>query len=1052
MEIKELNVIRADKGLGNLKPAYIVEYEGKEQRVTMFNFQKERPVPDKIQCVIEKNCLYQDYRILLDEFYEIGKSYLFKIKERRSTLKYYELEDERIKGDTLALNLLFANSPDNLSVGSIVKCKVTKLTDKKPYLILVDANPSMIDFLDKGTVFGPDESLQTWLKSVFTEDYLKETARFYELGDGRWICMAAKEMEKIIYSLLLSKQDNKEKLLTILCNGWLNTIEHSPFMVKLSGKEKEDYSPWLAHSIEVCEDFKDALSLPDKEEKVTEIVSTLNPGYYQYRLERKLRFLSCIFSLNPEVLSKNVDVLLEQIGYIGEKECSENSKYTSIRSLLSMSLHNTTDKWIDRLSIPHEAIKYLKCGILSLCYLIKLMIRRNERDAVVYASKLYLLISLCTDERKEKSRILKNAYTCLFSDPRSIFQFKWEYLRDIVRARLYLLSRDIILVNNEKCLTFDNSSSYAKLSADEIQLAPCNYQGEWADFKIKDALNSRICYDKSLSRLDVEGNFLSVRNAWKEVDNIFKSPWKKVEKRKNMLLDGDEADIYITKISEGKTSASCKAVGYEEEGVVLFKDLFFYAKPGLSIEDFLGSDGTPLLFPARCKINEGNITFVSEPYKISYAGETLDEGDEVECSVLSLNKYSYYVCVTSQGLFLYLNANGRELKRGAFVKATITQKLQNGNAQASLEEVLMEQDYFYGKEAYINYLREFNRWYYDEEMTLEKIEEEESAPAASEGSSTHLRATSEEMQSVARLLSRLSENEKNPRRRYGYLAISQMLACLTGDERYGELSGLRMKYVEMLYNFSLNNRLQQSDRADFNNAVKNKAFVLSEAEEMQHILSILYKFGNRINNQELDKTLIYYLGSSSPIEKELARLILSANLLSNFQNPELQDKVLDEIGKIININIIKPKHVHIGEEMHRQEFKASLVFPPNNGGNEDLEQQSENILREILAMMNAKGGVLYIGVNDDGNVAGLYDDLHYFADSTTTYNETKAKDNFENHFSCMLAERLGAENASKFDYGFENKEGYIIFKVEIPILHVDENNLYRVGNTVQKEK
>ena len=47
MKIQELNVIRTDKGLGNLKPAYIVEYDGKEQRVSMFNFQKDRPAPKK---------------------------------------------------------------------------------------------------------------------------------------------------------------------------------------------------------------------------------------------------------------------------------------------------------------------------------------------------------------------------------------------------------------------------------------------------------------------------------------------------------------------------------------------------------------------------------------------------------------------------------------------------------------------------------------------------------------------------------------------------------------------------------------------------------------------------------------------------------------------------------------------------------------------------------------------------------------------------------------------------------------------------------------------
>ena len=1055
MEIKELDVIRVDKGLGNLKPAYIVEYDGKEQRVPMFNFQKERPVPEKIRCVIENNYLYQDYRILLDEYYETGKSYLFKIKERRSTLRYYELEDERLKGDTLALNLLFANSFDNMKVGSIVKCEVTKLTDKKPYLVLVDAHPSLLNFIDKRTVFGTDESLHDWLKYVFTENYLKEAARLYESEDGRWICVIAKEMEKIIYSLLLSKQDNKEKLLSDLCNGWLNTVEHSPFMEKLSDKEKEDYSPWLAHSIEVCEDFKDAVSLPNKEEKVTEIISTLNPRHYQYRLERRLRFLSCIFSLNPEVLSKsNIDALLEQIGYIGEKESSEDSKYISIRSLLLMAFHITTDKWADRLSIPNEAIKDIKCGILSLCYLAKAMIRRNERNAVIYISKLYLLIFLCINGNKEKSQILKNAYACLFSDLRTIFQFKWEDLRDIVRSHFYLFSKDITAANTGICRTYSNPSSYCRLSANEFQLAPCNYQGEWADFKMENPLRARICYDKSLSRLDTERNFLSVRNAWKEVNNIFKSPWKKVEKRMPMLLNGDEVDIYVTKISEDKTFAYCKAVGYEEEGIIMFNNLFFYAKPNLNIEDFMATDGTPFIFPAQCIINanKGNITFISESYKIDYARETLDEGDEVECSVVSRNKLGYYVCVTSKGLFLYLNGDEEGLALGALVKVSITHKLQNGNAQARLTEIIKKNGYFYGKTAYVNYLREFNRWCYDEEMTLKKIQEENNASDIPKSSSTNPKATPEEIRCVACILSKFSEIEKNPRKRYGYLAISRMLAYLISDERYEELLCLRMKYVEILYNFSLNNRLQQSDITDFNDAMKKNTFVLSEAEEMQHILSALHKFGDRIDNQELDKTLIHYLGSSSPLEKELARLILSGNLLFNFQNPELQDKVLDEIGKVINLDVIKPKHVHIGEEMHRQEFKTSLVFPPNNGGNEDIEQQSENILREILAMMNAKGGVLYIGVNDDGNVVGLYDDLHYFADSAITYNETKAKDNFENHFSCLLTERLGAENASKFDYGFENREGYIIFKVEIPILHMDENNLYRVGNTVQERK
>ena len=1060
METKELRVIRADKGLGNAKPVYIVEYNGKEQRVSMFNFQKDRPVPATIRCIVENNALKQDYRTLMDEFYEAGKSYLFRIKARRDSLRYYELEDDRLEGDNLALNLSFTNSFDNLEVAKIVQCQVTELTDKKPLLVLVDANPSLIKFLSLEAVFGPDRSVQAWLETIFTEGCLQEAAELYGKADGRWICFFAKEMERIIYSLLLSRRADKENILINLCAGWVNTVEHSSFMAKLSGKEKkQEYVSWLTRSIEVCEDCKDALSLSEKEEKVKEIISTLNPDYYQYRPERRLRFLSCIFSLCPEVLKRNMAFLLEQIGCIGEEECSSERIYISIKSLLLMCFNVSADQWMDRLSIPNEAIREIKFGILSLCYLIKIMLRRGEKEAVGYASRLYVLLSLCANDDKESVKALKNAYKCLFSDIRSVFHFKWESLDSIVRSGLYLFGRDNISADQEKSLIYDNRYSCCELSANEIRLYPCNYRGGWTDFKVSDGLGARVCYNKSLSRLETEGDFLSVRNAWKDVHNTFFSPVKRVEQRNPVLVDGNAVDIYITKIADNRESALCKAVGYEEEGIISFRNLFFYARPSLTLEDFTGTDGTPLVFPAICENADGNIAFMSEPYKKEYAYEMLEEGTEVECSVIQENKNDKsgkypYICVTEQELFIFLSTDGRKLECGALVRVTITKMLNNGNAQACLEEVIKENGHSYGKEAYVSYLKGFNQWRYGEEMTLQKMEEQDAETLAPANYPSRRRTSTGEieMQCIAHILARLSEFEKNPRRRYGYLFISSMLAHLIGDGRYEDLLGLHMKFVEVLYNFSLNNRLQESDLTDFAEAAADRLSASSEAKEMINILSILSKVGNRCKHHELDKTLLGYLEGSAPVEKELARLILSNNLLSNFHNLELQDRVLDEIGNIVRVDVVKSKKVHIGEEGQTQEFKTSLVFPPNNGGNEDLERQSENILRVIFAMMNAKGGVLYIGVNDDGNVVGLYDDLHYFADSATAYNEMKAKDKFENHFSCMLANSIGAENASKFNYGFEEHDGYNVFRVEIPVLYVDENNLYRVGNTVQEKR
>ena len=260
---------------------------------------------------------------------------------------------------------------------------------------------------------------------------------------------------------------------------------------------------------------------------------------------------------------------------------------------------------------------------------------------------------------------------------------------------------------------------------------------------------------------------------------------------------------------------------------------------------------------------------------------------------------------------------------------------------------------------------------------------------------------------------------------------------------------MRMKYAKILYDFSLNNNLSARNVEDFMDFI----IKLPENEgtnELKNIVTILSKY-KRINVvKDLDDELIkYFKTSASPIERNLARLVLSGNLLPNgaFQ---MQGNVLDEIGKTINVDIIKPERFKIdGDESDVLEFKTSLVFPPNNGGRVNAEEQSGIILRVILAMMNAKGGVLYIGVNDEGVVTGLHNDLEYFGYGKQC-NEKKAMDMFMNYFNCKLKSRIGAENACRVNSAFESFGDYRVFKVEIPVIHIEGNDLYRVGNTVQK--
>lgn len=74
------------------------------------------------------------------------------------------------------------------------------------------------------------------------------------------------------------------------------------------------------------------------------------------------------------------------------------------------------------------------------------------------------------------------------------------------------------------------------------------------------------------------------------------------------------------------------------------------------------------------------------------------------------------------------------------------------------------------------------------------------------------------------------------------------------------------------------------------------------------------------------------------------------------------------------------------EESETIELKTSIVFPPGGNGEPDIDKQLYNILKELTAFMNTKGGVLYIGVHDrTKKVIGIESDFKHLNDGQDEY-------------------------------------------------------------------
>lgn len=90
-----------------------------------------------------------------------------------------------------------------------------------------------------------------------------------------------------------------------------------------------------------------------------------------------------------------------------------------------------------------------------------------------------------------------------------------------------------------------------------------------------------------------------------------------------------------------------------------------------------------------------------------------------------------------------------------------------------------------------------------------------------------------------------------------------------------------------------------------------------------------------------------------------------------------------------------------GIEDTRNEFKTSFVFPPQNS---DCQDQAFNVFKAVCAMLNTDGGIVYIGVNDNGravvgNCKGIKSDMAYLhiksTDAYTRYVRQKIDSYFK---------------------------------------------------------
>ena len=263
--------------------------------------------------------------------------------------------------------------------------------------------------------------------------------------------------------------------------------------------------------------------------------------------------------------------------------------------------------------------------------------------------------------------------------------------------------------------------------------------------------------------------------------------------------------------------------------------------------------------------------------------------------------------------------------------------------------------------------------------------------------------TGELSPTILRLLTiQLFEHQKSllkPSDRIRFLSIANVMAEMVGDTTSSSYIRFARTYLRALVQFVRKESMDTIQlKPDDEFADANPTLIRLA------IIEILKEYGKKEESKKLSDA-IHSFKKSLPILSRLALLVQTANAMQGTLTEATLNVIRREIIKTLSMetendaDLEADGGIYLGIESGTQEFKTSMIYPSNNHMQPDEYAQNQNVLKGICAFLNSTtGGTLYLGVNDQGTVVGIENDMKYLnyqtMDSYMRYVQDTAKKYF----------------------------------------------------------
>ena len=969
-------------------------------KILKFNFQLNQPLPDFIQCYVKSLyplVLAQDISLHIANFYSEGEEYSFIVNDiNRDDTSQYELKDEH--GLYFKLN----NSPVPLSKGTKVRCKVLKIRGAYVNLKYVGS---------LGSKFSLEfHTIEQWLRLLNRpESHARYFERLLEIIPELqpallkyknrvpgWTLDLLQICTTHITEWLVACKDDLTSLRKI-CDRLelgrelaLYMVQESDFLRSCSIEHRAMLQRRISNYVELFEQYRSAAAMildGTHVEYIDSMFRRLKNSGYLYMPSAQIRVMMTILKLRPELINRRMGELFDAL----HNWDINNWLNEPFREALVQQLQLFIEENSGKVNILPASDSSLDSKLISRM-IVAIAIQRllaNDYDNIdlnLNRASLYRYISYLYPS--EVNSLLDKGIAALLGIE-SPNEFTWSDTEN--PTLLFVKSSHLNPPDEEGSMvqkSFMTTQAELHLSSDKIHLI-----GDGADpdstiipNNLFDWMNPVISVADPISfpTTKKSKDLKALREVW---DNIAWSLFGGKETggehlEKRFPDEGEETSVIIDDVRIIETGHEKQRLqfhctihddsfygdgwmpcdAYHMLGWLSYKDV-----PGnydMSLNFSVDPDGEPLVYQANVHVkHDGSLEFSMKSQIEEYLLENSYPGKESIAIVTHLDRINNaWLCLSDTGATYKVacDDNTVDLSIGAIVRvAYIEQDRSSVTPQFFIGELAKDQSNLPSsikKSEFLMNLMQGLGTKKQEELPYQVMEAGQVM-------------TKEELLELIYILQRRAFSETEYVKAYNYLGLASLLCRLAEKKNLLEEVSVHMKLLEFLQEFSRNRKLDYNLVEAFESQVKDSPMlerlytrikIVSDLDS-NHITPWLWELHQNPRNET---------------EGKLASLVLSYNMLPK-ELEESRKQILNEISSLLNINNAITTSKYYGDESQTIEFKSSMVYTSRSGSRPDPKTQLHEITHIICGFMNARGGKLYIGVNDSGYENGLEDDLNY---------------------------------------------------------------------------